>query len=68
MFVGPLRVRIPDVSKPLDLGRNVGQALEFGGGEEPGFDHCFDWDFGRNHRHMLVLIKSVIKSKMGLNL
>ena len=35
-FVGAAAVPVADVGEPLDLGRHAGQAVELGGGEQPG--------------------------------
>ena len=63
VLVGALGRGAGEVGKPFDFGRHVGEALECLGGEESilGVWECGDW--GAGHGVILLLIKTVIKSK-----
>jgi hypothetical protein len=70
VFVGAAGVPVADVGEPFDLGRHVGEFLEFDGGEQP----VRGLDFGRQlvgrvgvvHAVPLPMVLILIKS-VGLN-
>ena len=57
VFVDPARVRVAEIGEPLDLGRHVGQAVELGGGEQPGRRGDFGWEVVGGHGQHLILDK-----------
>ena len=72
VFVDAPGVGVAEVGEPLDLGRHVGEAVELGGGQQPGgargdFGRKMVGGFGWRHGVSLLLIKFVIKSKLAVS-
>ena len=66
VFVGAARAGVAEIGEPLDLGRHVGQPVELGGGQQPVGRGDLGWELVGVIGLILLLIKSVIKSKIGL--